>query len=123
MSDRVNSTDSTMHIVDQCLVVPVRDNIDEDYMMKLQDDIAANVKNNDAREVIIDVSSMRILDIPVFNLLKKTAHMISVMGSRVVFVGFQPGVASSLVDLDVDFGNIQTVVTMNDGFNYFRKGL
>jgi len=123
MTDRVNSTDSTMHLVDHCLVVPIRDNIDEHYMLKLQEEIAANIKSSDAKEVLIDVSSMRILDLPVFDLMKKTAHMISIMGSQVAFVGFQPGVASSLVDLDADFGNIQTVVTMNDGFNLFRQGM
>ena len=37
------------------------------------------------------------------------------------FVGFQAGVASSLVDLDLDLDEIETAVTMEDGLEYLQR--
>jgi rsbT antagonist protein RsbS len=43
------------------------------------------------------------------------------LGADMVFVGFQPGVASAAVDLGLDLGNIPTAITMDDGFAFLRN--
>lgn len=121
MDDQMVSSAHGMHMVDDCLVVPVHGDVDDAYALKLQQDILKNVKLNGARAVFIDVSTVRILDAFTFSIFKDTAQMISMLGAEVAFVGFQAGVASALVDLDVDFGDIQTAVTMQDGFELLRS--
>ena len=43
------------------------------------------------------------------------AKMVSLLGARAIFVGFQAGVAAALIDLEVNLEDIRTVVTMADG--------
>jgi hypothetical protein len=56
-----------------------------------------------------------------FTLLKNTARAITMMGADAVFVGFQPGVASSLVDLDMDLNGIITAVNTEDAFKIIEQ--
>ncbi len=121
MNDRMVLSALGMHMVNDCLVVQVNGDLDDAYALKLQQDILKNVKMNCAREVLIDVSTIRVLDAFTFSIFKDTAQMISMLGAGVVLVGFQAGVASALVDLDVDFGDVHTAVTMEDGFELLRS--
>ena len=121
MNNRKASSALGMHMMDNCLVVPVPGDIDDANALKLQQDILKNVKLNGAKEVLIDVSAIRVLDAFTFSIFKDAAQMISMLGAGVVFVGFQAGVASALVDLAVDFGDIDTAVTMQDGFELLRS--
>jgi len=88
--------------------------------LQIQKDILGSIQHNSAKEVIIDVSYISMLDLPLFKILRETAQMVSVLGSGVVFVGFKAGIASALVDLDADFGDIRTAVTMDDGFELLK---
>ena len=121
MNDQMASSALGMHMVNDCLVVPVHGDVDDAYAIKLQQNILKNVKLNGARAVLIDVSTVRVLDVFTFSIFKDTAQMISMLGAEVAFVGFQAGVASALVDLEVDFGDIHTAVTMQDGFEVLRS--
>jgi rsbT antagonist protein RsbS len=109
-----------MHMVNDCLVVQVNGDLDDAYIQKLRQDLLTNVKMTYAREVLIDVSTIRVLDEFTFSIFRDIAQMLSMLGARVVFVGFQAGVASALVDLGVELGDIRTAVTMEDGFELLR---
>jgi rsbT antagonist protein RsbS len=105
-----------MIMVGGFLVVPVNVELDDDYALGLRKAILQKVKVTEAKGVLFDVSVLRILDAFSFSILADTAKMVSMLGAGVVFVGIQPGVASALVDLDLDMGNIETAVSMDDGF-------
>jgi rsbT antagonist protein RsbS len=109
-----------MHMVNDCLVVQVNGDLDDAYIQKLRQDLLINVKMSYVREVLIDVSNIRVLDAFTFSIFRDIAQMISLLGAGVVFVGFQAGVASALVDLGVELGDIRTAVTMEDGFELLR---
>jgi rsbT antagonist protein RsbS len=105
-----------MIMVGGFLVVPVNVELDDDYALGLRKAILQKVKVTEAKGVLFDVSVLRILDAFSFSILADTAKLVSMLGADVVFVGIQPGVASALVDLDLDMGNIETAVSMDDGF-------
>jgi rsbT antagonist protein RsbS len=109
-----------MHMADNFMVVPVNAEIDDDYVMQLRKGILEKVKATGTKGVLIDVSAVRVLDAFTFSILADTARMVSMLGADVVLVGFQAGVASALVDLEIDMGDIPTAVTMDDGFDLLR---
>ncbi|MBF0101450.1 MAG: STAS domain-containing protein [Desulfobacterales bacterium] len=121
MNDRSFFSGINMQIVNNTIVIPVNGDMDDDYAMLLQKKILEKVKATSVRGVLIDMSDVKTLDTFTFSLLVDTARMISMLGTRVVFVGFQPGVVSALVDLDVDFKDISTAVTMEDGFELLQS--
>ncbi len=112
---------TAINMVDNCLIVSLNGDIDEAEMLLIQKEILDNIKDLSAKNVLVDLSALQIIDTQVFSSLKNTAVMIAILGAKVVFAGIQPGVASTLVDLDVDFGTIVTSVTMNDGLELLKS--
>jgi rsbT antagonist protein RsbS len=66
------------------------------------------------------MSAVRILDVSTFSLLAGLARMVSLMGVTAIFVGFQPGIASSLIDLQVDCSRLITVICLQDAFDLLQ---
>ena len=112
---------SGIQVVDKCLIVTLKDDIDESDILRTQNIILETLKSKGAVDVIIDLTSVRIIDSLIFQSLKNTADMINIIGSNVVMVGIQPGVASSLVELDVDINSFPTCFTMDDGLELLRS--
>lgn len=110
-----------MHMVKDFLVVPINVELDDDYVVRLRKEILEKINTTGAKGVLIDVSVVKILDGFSFSILADTARMISMMGAEVVLVGFQAGVASALVDLEIDTGDIRTAVTMDDAFDLMQS--
>lgn len=110
-----------LHIVNENLIVPVARELDDESLQRLQREILEKAQATSVTGVLIDVSAVRVLDSFAFSALADTARMLSLLGSRPVFVGFQAGVASALVDLDVDLDRIVTALTMEDGLELLRS--
>jgi len=116
MEDGPDFSRTGMHIVSGCLVVPVDSELDESTARELQKRVLEKSKTASPRGVLIDVSAVRVLDSLTFKILADTARMISMLGPRSIFVGFQAGVASALVDLDVDLADLNAALDIEDGF-------
>jgi anti-anti-sigma regulatory factor len=104
-----------LHSIDECLIVPVRSEIDDGYLSRLTRETLRKTSGTGIKGVLIDVSAVRVLEAFHFSLLADMAKMVSLLGARVIFVGFQAGVAATLIDLEVNIENIDAVVTMADG--------
>jgi len=115
MDDR--SSGSGIYAVNECLIVPIRHDLDEGALKKIGKELLTRLKELGSRGVLIDVSAVSIMGSYGFLILKNTARAVEMMGATAVFVGFQPGVAASLVDLDMDFKGILTAVTTEDAFD------
>jgi len=110
------SSGSGIYAVNECLIVPIGNNMDEAGLKNIGKEVLRRLHTISSRGVLIDVSSISIMGSYGLSILQMTANAVEMMGARVVFVGFQPGVASSLVDLDMDFSGMLTAVTLEDGF-------
>lgn len=111
MNDYSGSSDSAIHVIKNCLIVPVGGNLDEDGLRSIGKDILEHLASKQIRGVIINVSAISILGSYGLSILKETARSIKMMGSVPIFAGFQAGVASALVDLDTDLSDIVTALT------------
>jgi len=121
MDEYTAASGSAIHAVNNCLIVPAGGNLDEDGLNKISEEILERLIEEKVRAVLINVSAITILGSYGLTILKNSARSISMMGAIPVFVGFQPGVASVLVDLDIDFSDILTAVTTEDAFDLVAK--
>ncbi|WDP90185.1 MAG: STAS domain-containing protein [Desulfobacter sp.] len=110
-----------IHEARGCLVVPVDAALNEDALERLGKEILQRLGQSRARQVIINVSGVSLLSSHGFGILRDTARAVGMMGSTTVFAGFQAGVVSSLVDLDVDFNGISAVGTMAEAFDVMER--
>ncbi len=109
-----------MYVVNDCLIVPVNADVDDHDIACLGKEILRQVRTTGIRGVLINVSAIKVMDSAMFTTFRNSAGAAALLGARSVFVGFQPGVASALVDLDIPSDDILTAVTMEDGFMLLR---
>jgi anti-anti-sigma regulatory factor len=110
-----------MHLVDGCLIAPAPDELDDAAFLLFKQAVLGKVHTESIRRVLIDVSPIHVLDSVCFTLLTDCARLLSLLGARAVFVGFQAGVVSALIDLDVRTDDIVSARTLEDGFDLFRS--
>jgi rsbT antagonist protein RsbS len=116
MAAELISSGIDLHFIDDCLIVPVRSEIDDNYLSRLTKETLRQTSRTGIKGVLIDVSAVQVLEAFHFSWLADMAKMVALLGARAIFVGFQAGVAAALIDLEVSIKDISTVVTMADGF-------
>lgn len=112
----MDDTNPGLYIVDDCLIVPVAADLDEDSLTRLKLAVLDHLDSTRIRGVLINVSAVSILGSFGFSILRDTARSVKMMGATAVFVGFRPGVAAALVDFDADVSELLTAVTTKDAF-------
>jgi rsbT antagonist protein RsbS len=115
MAAELISAGIALHSIDDCLIVPVKSELDDDYLSRLTREILRKTSGSGIKGVLIDVSAVRVLEAFHFSLLADMAKMVALLGAKAIFVGFQAGVAAALIDLEVNIKDINTMVTMADG--------
>jgi rsbT antagonist protein RsbS len=115
MAPELISAGIALHSIDDCLIVPVRSEVDDSYLNWLTRETLRQTSRTGVKGVLIDVSAVRVLEAFHFSQLADMAKMVALLGACAIFVGFQAGVAAALIDLEVDTKDINSVVTMPDG--------
>ncbi|MBU2546805.1 MAG: STAS domain-containing protein [Proteobacteria bacterium] len=114
MSEDYSNSGAGMNVVHRNLVVTLNAEPDEASLRLLQKEMLEKIETAPVKGVLIDVSSVKIIDAALFGLLAGISKMVRLLGPKVIFTGFGAGLASALVDLDVDLDSIDTAVTLND---------
>ncbi len=96
-------TNHGMHVVNDTLIATAPDGFEDSEFMQFKNVLLARVHRGGMRQVVIDVSPVLFLDSGTFELLSSTAKMLNLLGAKVVFSGFQPGVVAALIELEADF--------------------
>jgi len=109
-----------MYITGGCLLAPLQVDLSDEAMLEIQAEILEKVSQTGVKGVIIDLTSIDILDSFMINTLSNTGRMASLLGATTVIVGLKPELASVLVDLDVEFKDILTAITLEQGFQKLR---
>jgi rsbT antagonist protein RsbS len=112
-----------MHVLDGILVAQAPDSIEDAALRQFQSGLLRRVHASSPQGVIIDVSRVRLLDSISYALLADSGRMAAMLGAKVVFVGFQPGVVSTLMDLNIDASTLVTALGLEDGMELLRRML
>ncbi len=103
----------------QCLIVSITFELYQDMLQELQKMLLIRVQKGDMRGVIIDISSLTIIDDSNLHSLVKLSKTIKIMGKECVIVGFQPGAASALAEIpDIFPIELITAISIETAINY-----
>jgi rsbT antagonist protein RsbS len=116
VNDLQFNTKTAMSIYRNCLVVTIQGELYDDLLSRMRADILEKIQATKARGLVLDFGTVRMLDSFAFNSFADTAKMASLLGATTVFVGLQPGVVSTLVDLSVEIIGVETALTIEDAF-------
>src|ERR1700721_3112430 len=80
------------------LLVTIQVDMHDRLALALQDDLTNRISQTGARGVLIDISSLEIVDSFIGRMLGNIAAMSRVLDARTVVVGMQPAVAITLAE-------------------------
>jgi len=83
-------------------------------LLALRDQLAAQVGDERARGVIIDVSALDVMDSFATRTLRSIAYSSRLRGAHTVVVGISPEVAFAMVELGLDLGAVSTALDLDD---------
>lgn len=106
--------------VGDCLLVTIQVDMHDELAMSLQEDLTAQIAKNASRGVLIDISSLEIVDSFIGRMLANIAAMSRVLDAQTVLTGMQPAVAITLVELGMALPGIKTALNVERGMELLR---
>jgi rsbT antagonist protein RsbS len=105
----------------ELLLVTIQVEMHDQLALTLQDDLTNRIVKWHARGVLIDISTLDIVDSFIGRMLANIAAMSSVLDARTVVVGMQPSVAITLVELGLSLKGVHTALNVERGMEFLRR--
>jgi rsbT antagonist protein RsbS len=105
------------------LLVPIQVDMHDQLALLLQEELTSRIVSDRARGVLIDISSLDVVDSFVGRMISNVAGMARVLDAETVVVGMQPSVAITLVELGLALPGIRTALNVDKGMDFLRSTL
>lgn len=102
------------------LLVTIQVEMHDRLALTLQDDLTERIVRDRALGVLIDISSLEIVDSFIGRVLSNIAAMARVLDAETVVVGMQPAVAITLVELGLDLPGVRTALNVERGMQLLQ---
>ncbi len=107
----------------QFLLVTIQVDLYDQLAENLESDLVNMVKKHNASGVLIDVSSVSIIDSFMGRILGNIATMSKIMDAETVVVGMQPAVAITLVELGLPLKGVYAALNVEKGMALLKSKL
>jgi rsbT antagonist protein RsbS len=105
------------------LLVTIQVDMHDQLATQLQDDLTQHIAKTKARGVLIDISSLELVDSFMGRMLVNIALMARVLDAQTVLVGMKPAVAITLVELGLSLPGIRTALDVEKGMGLLHASL
>jgi rsbT antagonist protein RsbS len=105
------------------LLVSIQVDMHDRLAMTLQDDLTEQIVRTGAHGVLMDISSLQVVDSFIGRMLGNMAAMSRVLDAETVVVGMQPAVAVTLVELGMSLKGVRTALDVDKGMKLLRSSL
>jgi rsbT antagonist protein RsbS len=105
------------------LLVTIQVDMHDRLAIALQDDLTTRISETSARGVLIDISSLDMVDSFIGRMLGNIAAMSRVLDAETVVVGMRPAVAITLVELGMSLQGVRTALNVDAGMELLRTSV
>jgi rsbT antagonist protein RsbS len=102
------------------LLVTIQVDMHDRMATALQEDLTDKIVAAESRGVLIDISSLDIVDSFIGRMLGNIASMSRVLDAETVVVGMRPSVAITLVELGLSLPGVRTALNVERGMEMLR---
>jgi rsbT co-antagonist protein RsbR len=112
-------------IWDGILLLPVVGIVDSRRSEEIMNAVLNAISTKMAREFILDISGVGVVDTAVANYLIRITKAASLMGCQSTISGISPAIAQTIVQLGIDVESVQSTATMMDALSkaFTRRGI
>ena len=103
------------------LLVTIQVDLYDRLALNLESDLVQAVNNTNARGVLIDISSLSIVDSFMGRIIGNIGNMAKIMDAETVVVGMQPAVAITLIELGLELKGVHTALNVEKGMVLLRE--
>lgn len=103
------------------LLVSIQVDMHDRLALALQEDLTNRISETSARGVLIDISSLEIVDSFIGRMISNIAAMARVMDAETVVVGMRPAVAITLVELGLSMPGVRTALNVEKGMDLLQS--
>jgi len=97
------------------LIVSIQTIISDKDLISLQDDLSLQVGKHRSKGVVIDVTTLDVMDSFSTRTLRNIAYTIKLRGAETVIVGIQPDVAFAMIQLGLKLDDVKTALNLEEG--------
>jgi rsbT antagonist protein RsbS len=105
------------------LLVTIQVDMYDQLAMTLQDDLTNTISKTAAKGVLIDISSLEMVDSFIGRMLANISSMSRILDAQTVVVGMQPAVAITLVELGMSLAGVKTALNVEKGMRLLREAI
>jgi len=105
------------------LLVTIQVDMHDQLALALQDDLTSQIVRHHAQAVLIDISSLEMVDSFIGRILGSIASMARLLDADTVVVGMRPSVAITLVELGLSLKGIRTALDVEKGMKVLQDAV
>ena len=110
-----------MQVTQDVLVVSIQIELYDASLKALREDLLDSIYRTGVRQALIDLSAVEVMDSYAYVSICDIANMAKVMGTNAVLTGIKAGVASALVELNVDVKRTDTALNIEAGLALLNR--
>ena len=105
------------------LLVTIQVDMHDRLVTTLQDDLTMRIAESGAHGVLIDISSLDMVDSFIGRMIGNIAGMSRILDAETVVVGMQPAVAITLVELGLSLEGVRTALNVEKGMDLLKAAM
>lgn len=103
------------------LLVTIQVDMHDQLALKLQDDLSMAIQKYASKGVLIDISTLEMVDSFIGRMVADISGMGKILGAETILVGMQPAVAITLVELGLSLPGVATALNVERGMAILRQ--
>ena len=112
---------TSINIVGQCLILSLPTKLSSEIIAEIRNDVLVTLSEFNINGVVVDLSSLKLIDSFEFNEIIAISKMIELMGQKIVFSGIQPAIVTTIIDMEIELGDINSFRTLENGLDFIQQ--